>query len=75
MLGYAFDRAATLRAAIDYLEQRDATDPCKWHMPVACAPGICGQHMHGRNGRDGLTHVVVTPADDMTLRNVREVQA
>lgn len=47
MLGYAFDRVQTLKAAIAYLE---ADRACTWHMPVACAPSIC------TNGTDS-THI------------------
>lgn len=52
MLGYAFDRVETLRAAIAYL---DAPRTCAWHVPIACAPGICDALIHGENGENGLT--------------------
>lgn len=41
MLAYAFDRPQILQAAIEYLEQH-ALGTCDWHMPVACAPKVCG---------------------------------
>lgn len=42
VLGYAFDRVETLRRAIAYIEAHESgSNPCSWHMPVACAPGIC----------------------------------
>lgn len=37
-LGSAFDRAAILRAAADYL---DAQRTCSWHHPIACDPRLC----------------------------------
>lgn len=44
VLGNAFDRPQILQAAIEYLARhRD----CSWHMPVACAPGICGRRASG----------------------------
>jgi hypothetical protein len=40
MLGYAFDRAATLEAALHYL----LPDPtCKWHAPIPCSIQLCGR--------------------------------
>jgi hypothetical protein len=39
VLGYAFDRVATLRGAIAYLE---AERTCDWHAGVQCAPHTCG---------------------------------
>jgi hypothetical protein len=48
MLGNAFDRVQTLKAAIAYLE---APRTCDWHMPIACAPGLCTYV------EDALTHV------------------
>jgi len=41
MLAYAFDRPQALQAAIDYLRSH-ADGGCAWHIPVACAPRICG---------------------------------
>lgn len=40
MLGAAFDRPQILLAAVDYLK-RHASGTCHWHMPLACAPGLC----------------------------------
>lgn len=56
MLGYAFDRIETLKAAIAYLE---APRTCAWHMPIACAPSICGNavpNADATNGQDGRTY-------------------
>lgn len=39
MLGYAFDRVQILEAAIAYLKRGPG---CVWHMPLACAPSMCG---------------------------------
>lgn len=42
MLAYAFDRPQILESAIGYLKSH-ASNPCSWHMPLACAPRICGK--------------------------------
>lgn len=39
LLGNAFDRPEILAAAVEYL---NAPRTCTWHMPLACAPSICG---------------------------------
>lgn len=66
MLGDAFDRIKTLEAAIRYLE-RHAAGTCDWHMPLACAPGIC------TNGRRRLTEKVLPTSEDESLEsNARE---
>ena len=44
VLGYAFDRTETLAKAIEYLD-KSKLGTCSWHMPVACAPSICGKEM------------------------------
>jgi hypothetical protein len=69
VLGYAFDRTETLQAAIEYLA-RHASRTCEWHMPVACAPDLCGREDRDadatdartpRTGKDGdITHLVET---------------
>lgn len=41
LLANAFDRTRILVAAVEYLERHEAGG-CDWHMPVACAPRICG---------------------------------
>lgn len=40
VLGYAADNRETLRRAIEYLDRHES-QPCAWHMPVACAGRIC----------------------------------
>lgn len=45
VLGNAFDRPQILRAAAEYLERMPGD--CSWHMPVACAPGICNGPLRG----------------------------
>jgi hypothetical protein len=42
MLANAFDRPQILTAAVNYLAKHDEGG-CDWHMPVACAPRICGK--------------------------------
>ena len=42
MLAYAFDRPQILTSAVKYLK-RHATGTCDWHMPLACAPRLCGK--------------------------------
>ncbi len=70
VLGFAFERAETLRGALTYLEAAaDQERGCAWHMPVACAERICGKHevdasetlVHARNARtEALTHSLQT---------------
>lgn len=48
MLGSAFDRVQTLTAAVAYLEKH-AVGTCDWHMPLACATGLC---TNGRSTQD-----------------------
>lgn len=81
VLGYAFDRVQILRGAIEYLERHAAAEnPCSWHMPLACAPRMCGNDAtrsstHVTHARDGLTKTRQAKRDDMTLSNAREIQA
>jgi hypothetical protein len=67
VLGSAFDRPQILRAAADYLER--ARD-CSWHMPVACAPSICGDGAKRDatylNGQDVLTQMGSPQVDPAT---------
>ena len=66
MLGDAFDRIETLKAAVAYLEKH-ATGTCDWHMPLACAPGLC------TNGRSTRTNEELTHLEKKScVSNVRE---
>ena len=53
MLGSAFDRPQILRSAISYLEKH-ATGTCDWHMPLACAPGMCTEITENTNGESSV---------------------
>ena len=80
VLGYAFDQQRILRSAADYLDRfavRSDETLCGWHMPIACAPGICGKHstphIHERNGRNGRTNADASNfGGDMALSDARE---
>lgn len=75
MLANAFDRIEILQSAIAYL-QAHATRTCDWHMPVACAPGICGRHVRAAHaltdGRDGLTKNLPSDGDKSCVGDARE---
>jgi len=55
MLGDAFDRIDTLKAAITYLE-RHANRTCDWHMPLACAPRLCTNGRSTRTNEEPTHH-------------------
>ena len=66
MLAYAFDRPQTLTAAIEYL-QRHASGTCDWHMPLACASGICTYERSTRTNEEPSADLRENP----TLGNAR----
>lgn len=70
MLANAFDRIEILQSAITYLQDH-ANRTCDWHMPLACAPALCGRQMHEQNGR---THEesFLTFRDESYVGNARK---
>lgn len=67
MLAYAFDRQQILCAAIDYLE-RHATGMCDWHMPLACADGLCTNERTNETYEESF----VTSSRKTEVSNARE---
>ena len=66
LLANAFDRPQILVAAAEYLVKH-ANGTCDWHMPLACAPGLC------TNGRSTRTNEEPSAdlGENLTLGNAR----
>lgn len=67
MLGSAFDRIETLKSAVEYLEKH-AAGTCGWHMPLACADGLCTNGRRPRTNEESS----VPSGNESHLSDVRE---